>query len=298
SRPRGGGFWGGFGWGFGMSRMFSPRRRTHVHHHHHGGGPGGSGGGGGCGCGSIAILILVLVLITLVISLISGNLGGSQVTPSTVRREPLPAGSAIEGSYLTDHLGWIRSTTVLETGMRNFYQRTGVHPHLYITDTVDGSNFPTSAQMQAYAEALYDRLFNGEAHLVLLFHEYEGRPEQNQTWLAIGVQARTVIDTEAANILLDYIDRHYFSNMDEDTFFSRAFDDASRRIMTVTTSPWVYIAGGLVALLFLAIVFIWWMRAKAQKNLEAEQAREILSMPLQEFGSRDSDTGLEDKYRD
>jgi len=182
--------------------------------------------------------------------------------------------------------------------MRNFFQRTGVHPHLYITDTVNGTTSPTSADMEAYAEQLYDRLFDGEAHLVLLFHEYEGRPREYQTWLAIGVQARTVIDNEAAHILLDYIDRYYWYDIDEEEFFARAFDDASRRMMTVTTSPWVYIGGGLLALLVLALLFVWWMRAKAQKNLEAEQAQAILSTPLQEFGGGSDTSTLEAKYRE
>ena len=291
--PRGG-FWSGMGLGWTMGR--GPRRVRHVHHHH-GGGPGGSGGG--CGCGTILAIVLVLVLITVVIASLSNNGFGSNITPSTIERTPLPQGSALETSYYTDRLGWIRSGTVLETGMRNFFQRTGVHPHLYITDTVNGTNTPSQADMEAYAMRLYDEIFDGEAHLLLLFHEYPHMSGNFQTRIITGVQASTVIDAEARDILLDYIDRYYFYDMDEDEFFSRAFNDASVRIMSVNTSPWPFIAGGLVVVMAAAVAFIWWSRAKAQKNLEAEQARAILSTPLQELGG--SDAGLQelkDKYQE
>ena len=46
----------------------------------------------------------------------------------------------------------------------------------------------------------------------------------------------TVIDMEAGDILLDYIDRYYYdSSLSEDNF-QPAFDKASERIMTVTKS--------------------------------------------------------------
>ena len=200
----------------------------------------------------------------------------------------------METPFYTDNLDWIRSSTVLIDGMHNFYTRTGVRPHLYITDTVAGTRTPTRSEMESYAELLYDELFRDEAHLLLLFHEY---PRGDfRTWIVTGVQARTVMDGEAIDILLDYIDRYYFYDLSEEQFFARAFNDASVRIMSVTTSPWIPIAGGLIALAVAALAFMWWSKAKAQKNLEMEQAREILSTPLQEFGS--PDTGLEDKYKD
>jgi len=294
-RPRGG-FWGGMGLGWMLGR--GPRVR-HIHHHHGGPGGGGPGGQGGCGCGTIVVLVLILVLITIIVASLANGVGGSNITPSTIERTPLPPGSAIETSYYTDRLGWIRSSTVLETGMRNFFNRTGVHPHVYITDTVGGTNTPTAAQMDAYATQLYDEIFDSEAHLLLLFHEYPPMSGDFRTRVVTGVQASTVIDAEARDILLDYIDRYYFYDIDEEEFFSRAFNDASIRIMSVTTSPWPFIAGGLVAVAAAALAFMWWSRSKAQKNLEAEQAQAILSTPLQKFDGDDSQLqDLKDKYKD
>jgi len=292
----GGSFWGGMGWGLMLGRGFGGRRTRHVHHHHHGGGGGGGGGqgggSGGCGCGTIMLIILLLVLITIVVS--SLNTGGN-VTPSTVQRTALPPGSAAEAPFYTDHLDWIRNSTAMEAGLRNFYRRTGVRPHVYITDTVDGTRAPSQAQMEAYADQLYDRIFNMEGNMLLLFHEYPA--SDYRTWIITGIQARQVMDAEARDILLDYIDRYYFEDIDTEEFFSRAFNDASVRIMSVTRSPFVPIFGGLILLAGAALAFVWWNKAKAQKNREFEQTQEILSTSFEEIGGGNELRDLEDKYK-
>ena len=141
----------------------------------------------------------------------------------------------METDYFTDELGWIRSETQLTEGMRQFYRETGVQPYLYITDTVNGSNSPSADELDAYARALYDKMFEDEAHLLLVFFEYNG---QYMSRYVAGTQAKTVIDTEAADILLDYIDRYYYDqSLSEEQVFSKAFADSSKRMMEVTTSP-------------------------------------------------------------
>ena len=65
------------------------------------------------------------------------------ITRSTVKREPLDKAYVNETGYYTDELGWIRSSSTLEKGMKDFYQETGVQPYLYITDTVNGTTSPT-----------------------------------------------------------------------------------------------------------------------------------------------------------
>lgn len=287
--------WGGFGrpmhgWGFGSP--WGRRRVTHVHHHHHG--PGGSGGGG-AGCLAVVGVIALLLVILFVVN-VAVFPGGGNITPSTIQRTPLPAGAANQQAGLyTDHLGWIRSSSILETGMRNFFNETGVWPHLYITDTVNGTTMPEQEDMEIYALALYDRLMSDEASLLLLFHESNDMDAFRTQYVA-GVQARAVIDSQAADILLDYIDRYYFEDWDEEVFFSRAFNDAANRMMSITRSPWVYMGWGVLALGGLGLAFVWWGKAKAQKNLETQQAQDLLNTPLSEIGG--TNTGLESKYED
>jgi hypothetical protein len=226
-------------------------------------------------------------------SMMSGNGGSFDITKSTVQREPLPAGSVNETGYYTDELGWIKSKTQLQEGLKYFYKKTGVQPYLYITDTVNGLHYPTESELDNFALGLYDKLFTDEAHLLFVFYEYEG---QYMDRYVCGTQAKAVIDDEAADILLDYVDRYYYDkSLSEDEFFSKSFSDAADRIMEVTRSPWisVLVIFGITAVLI--VLFTWWRSTKKQKNLEHEQAEEILKTPLDRFGSDEAEN-LTKKY--
>ncbi len=293
----GGGFLGG-----GMGRPFPGPFSDGGNYGGGGFGGGGSGGGaGGSGCFTVIMCLIVIFVILILfsassgISMLGGSGGSSDITKSTVQREALPVGSVNETDYYTDELGWIKNQTQLVSGLKYFYQKTGVQPHLYITDTVNGSHSPSAGELDAYARNLYDQLFTDEAHLLLVFLEYNNNYMDRYV---CGTQAKTVIDTEAGDILLDYIDRYYYDDsLTDEVFFSKSFSDAADRIMAVTRSPWlvVMLIFGLVA--FVTLLFIWWSYAKKQKNLEAQRTEEMLSKPLEKFKDAEAEE-LAKKYED
>lgn len=248
--------------------------------------PSRNRGGGGCGC---VTAIIVLIVVIVLFSILTSNMGSFfsgpetdfEITKSTIQREALPKGSVNETDYYFDELDWIGNETKLLSGLRYFYQKTGVQPFLYITDTVSGTNYPSMSQLDDFANGLYDELFTDEAHLLLVFFEYD---DGYMTRYVAGTQAKTVIDTEAGDILLDFIDRNYYDDsLDDETFFSKSFTEAADRIMDVTRSPWinVMIVFGFVVLVI--VLFIWWRAHKKQKDLEAKRTEEILNTPLDKF---------------
>lgn len=265
-----------------------------------GGNYGGGGGPVGCGCGFIMILLIVLILVLIIGAYIASTIVGyTEVTKSTVARQPLPAGSVNETEYYTDELGWINNRTKMEEGLKYFYQKTGVQPHVVIIDNVNGDYNPTESELDSYANALYDELFTDEAHLLFVFYEYN---DFYMDRYVAGTQAKTVVDREAADILLDYIDRNYYdSSLTDEEFFSNSFRDAADRIMTVTKSPWISAMttiGIVFAVVILAILlFIWWRHAKNQKNIEAKRTAEMLNTPLEKFDDVEIDD-LAKKYQD
>ncbi|MDE1548893.1 hypothetical protein [Jeotgalibaca caeni] len=308
---RGGGSWGGGG-GFGgggynrrpvirtgpvINTWGTRGRRTY------GNGPGGPGGcGSGCGT-AILTLTLIFAVLFILLPALAGNSGGSgsssnqSITPSTVEREPLPAGSVNETSYYTDELGWVENESVMNDGLRHFYKQTGVQPHVYITGEINGSRTASMQEVEAFANSLYDDLFTDEAHLLLLF--YEGVPSQYITYYVTGTQAKQVIDAEAANILLDYIDRNYYdSSLNTSEFFSESFRQAADRIMEVTTSPWIPVFLVIGAVVLIALLFFWWKKRKDQQALEAKQTEEMLNKPLHTFGKQSDADDLAKKYSD
>lgn len=254
---------------------------------------GGYRGGGGCGCSTGFLMFFIILLIVLLLAG-RGGFSDSDITRSTVQREALPKGAVTETGYLTDELGWIRSETKLKAGMKDFYQATGVQPYLFLTDTVNGTKHPSSEDMDAYANRLYDELFTDEAHLLLLFHEYESG--RYSTWYVCGSQAKTVIDSEAADILLDCLDRYYYEDdLEDEAYFSKAFREAGKRIMKVDKSPWppVFVIFGLIGVL--GVGYFWWKKSKEQKNREAEQTERMLNTPLETFGDTEIEK-LKKKY--
>ncbi|MDD4191572.1 MAG: hypothetical protein PHI28_09575 [Mangrovibacterium sp.] len=215
-----------------------------------------------------------------------------------MQREALPAGSVNETGYYTDELGWINNPTKLQEGLKYFYQKTGVQPYVYITDTINGSHTPSTSDMDNYTRSLYDELFTDEAHILLVFFEYN---ESYMDWYVCGNQAKTVIDQEAADILLDYLDRNYYdSNLTDEEYFSNSFRDAADRMMNVTTSPWIPVLIVLGVVILAAVLFFWWRHAKKQKNMEVQRMEEILQTPLEKFNDAE-DAEFEDlvkKYED
>ena len=245
----------------------------------------------------IAIVLLIAMSAGSIFSGLGsgGSTSNTDITNSTVQREALPSGSVNETDYYTDELGWISNETQLVTGLEHFYQETGVQPYLYLTDTVNSSHSPSTSELDEFANALYDELFTDEAHLLFVFFEYNGMYMDRYV---CGTQAKTVIDTEAADILLDYVDRYYYyDSLSDEEFFSKSFSDAADRIMSVTRSPWITVLIVFGIIVVLIILFLWWRNAKKQKNLEAKQREEILNTPLEKFGDSEVEA-LTEKYKD
>jgi uncharacterized membrane protein len=258
------------------------------------------GGGGGCGC---LVAIIVLIIVIILFSALTSNFGSLfsrpetdfEITKSTIQREALPKGSVNETDYYYDELDWIGNETKLLSGLRYFYQKTGVQPFLYITDNVNGSNYPSMSQLDDFANGLYDELFTDEAHLLFVFFEYN---EGYMTRYVAGTQAKTVIDTEAGDILLDFVDRNYYDDsLDDETFFSKSFSEAADRIMDVTRSPWINVMMVFGAAVIAVVLFIWWRSHKKQKDLEEKRTQEILNTPLDKFDDLEAEQ-LTKKYED
>ncbi|MCL2360756.1 MAG: hypothetical protein FWC73_02950 [Defluviitaleaceae bacterium] len=294
--------WGG-GWGMG-------RRRRMM------GGPmmmgGGGGGCSGCFGGLLAIILVIIVLAMIgMFSNFAFPIGGGasprgvtssrQVTPSTVSRTALPRGSADSSVPMyVDHLGLIRNSTAANRGLTNFHDRTGVRPILYIVGPAQfgGENWPSDAQLEIFAQDAYSSMTDNEAHLLLLFF-YNGNPDGYAMWNIAGRQSLTVMDGEAWDILMDYVELYFYQNMQWHDRFSRAFDEASQRIMTVTRSAWIPVLVVAGILLILLLLFRWWRSKQEQKNAEAEQLERVLAQPLETMGNpSDPASQLAQQYTD
>lgn len=291
-----GGYSGGRSGGGGHHGGYHGGYNSHYYHHY-GGGPRfyyfGNGGDSGLGIITIIRVIIILSIISSMFGMFSDKSGaGGDITKSTVKREKLESSSIVEtDAYYIDTLNWIDSGGMLKDGMKYFYKKTGVQPFLYITDNIAGKTYGfTQSDMEQYGNALYDALFEDEAHLLVVFCENDGN---YNSFYITGKEAKTVIDDEAGEILLDYIDHYYYSDYEDDEFFSISFEKTADRIMRVTPNYAAFIAIGIIVIIILVILFMWWKSKKKAKLDKMKAAKDILGADINEF----SDDSVEDLAR-
>jgi hypothetical protein len=254
----------------------------------HFGGFGGAFGGGGF---LLAAFLMVAVLISIAGVWDTG--GGDSIARSTYQREPLPDSAVNETEYIKDDEKWLDNQKAVRDGMRYFYKKTGVQPYLWIAENLNGSKNASWEEIEAAMEELYKNEFTDEGHIIILF--YEPQPDAYKTAYLAGSAAKAVIDEEASQILLDYLDRYYYDNLDEDEYFATVFTKSADRIMAVTTDPkivFAFIAGGLA---FLAIISIVIFKALKHRRLKRQQDIEILNTDVNKLGE-DEAAKLARKY--
>lgn len=325
--PRGGGFGGGprGGWGPG------PRGG-------HGPGPGGPGprggwggfgpvfyagprrGGGGRGCaGCMTPVFALFMVLTLSVAIMSISHGcttyhygdsGGYATPtangSATVREKLASGEVTQTGWYTDEDGdWIHVADRMTSGMKYFFEKTGVQPYVYILK--NGTSTSTS-ELTTKAEELYGQLFSDEGHFLLVFCD-DGQGGFNCGY-TVGTKAASVVDDEAVDIIAEELNNAYNTANSDEEVFSEAFRVAADRMMAGAEQEelaqkkkqsddtigavglgivGVAVAGGVIHL----------VRKNRKEKAEATKKRadEILNTPLEKFSDaadKASDKNVED----
>ena len=303
----------GFG-GLGPIIIFGGGHHVNPHHTHYSGSshsgsyqnssaPSSQGGGQsqsnqapvkrGPGCGTVILVCLIFFFLMTILGSMTGNTSNSSsITPSTYDREKLPSSAVTLTDWYKDADGdWIHNSYTLEKGLKDFYEDTGVQPYVYI---LPNGRTESSDELASFAEQQYDQLFRDEGHFLLVFCDNGYGGFNCGYW--VGSQASTVMDSEAIEILSNYLD-YYYSDMDirEEEIFSLAFSKTGDRIMTVTKSdtPKVMIAFLIVIALLIVYRII---RKKQQAEKEkAEQTEQILNTPLQTYADAEVEA-LAGKY--
>lgn len=300
----GGGGYGGprsGGYGYGSRPPRPPRR----HYGGYYGGPSPSPynnrGSQRGSCGLTALLIILFFVLILSIG-ISSTSGPSGVTTSTIEREKLTGVNIDNVGYFTDAstTGYIYNDSKLESGMKEFYNSTGVSPYLYITDNINGETMPTAEQLDAFAEEVYTTTFTDEGHFLLVFVDSVDLEDAGTNFVArykIGNSARLVMDDEACQIIGDYVTAYYDdTSKDWEEVFADAFEDSGAKIMHVQTNPWPYVAGVCGGAVIVVVGYEWWKKKRKAEKEDQEYTEKILNADLDSFESGEA-ADLAKKYQ-
>lgn len=277
--------------------VYRPHTTTHVHvHEHYDTGPSTGGrairsepvrtgyrdpvherrrGPGGLKPRHIVMTVAVMVVLFIIIGLASGS--GGKAGRSTVARTRLEGAPAFSRDCVDDLAEWSSDKNTLLRGMESFYKATGVQPALTIATDVDGNADPSDAEIEAFASDEYDKLVGHEKGVLLLFIEWE--PSEWNAYYMAGREAQTVMDSEACDILMDYVEAYYVSDLTEDEYFARVFSETGERIMTVTETaasklPWMVVAIVAVAGSMCIVMAVQTKARRARE--EAEETERLL----------------------
>ncbi len=266
-------------------------------------------GGGGC-AGNLFSIIFVLIFLMIFFSLFFGSSrggdqgsGNSSEITSTVEREPLPSGSVNETGYYTDNLGWIQNSTKLTSGMKKFYQETGVQPYLYLASQEE---IKAAGGLETLANGLYDELFTDEAHFLFTYSEDENY--EWEMWFVTGTQATSVIDTEAEEIIYQHFTKYYYTDLEDEEFFSKVFEEAAEVMMKHETNGFDVAKVALLVIGGVGIVGLIIYGVNKNRKLKLEEQKEkndftekMMNVPLEKFSDVEADKELEElmeKYKD
>lgn len=253
------------------------------------------------GCSVVAaVLVIVLVIFVLLFQSCTGVFGNgetSDITSSTLERSKLPSSQCkqISGWY-EDHMSqrWIYNENVLIKGMKSFYSKTGVQPYLVLIEDVDGNSHPTDTELTNYLADVYDDVMPDGGHLVVGL--LEGSPGDYAIGCYAGFAAESVMDNEAKEILLDYLDYYYVSDMDDEEYFSKVFEMTADKIMTVDkikSAVWGKVV--IVALIVAGVIAVGIVIVRRHKH-KADRARADADILNSNLGNSNSNDPLKDKY--
>lgn len=259
-----------------------PPRPRHYHHYY-GGGPVYVGSGSGCGCSSIFVaLILIVILIAAFISSIGGSFSSSD---EKLNREKYTGSvDSSHGYYIDNSEGDAKfidrgNETTLISGFKEFYNKTGVFPFLYIIE-----NTPAKSEYSGYdtyQDMLYEKLFSSDGNLLILYIASE-----DDYYFAAGYDTGEIIDDESLDVICDKVNG-YWSTNDLAKAFGNGFKDAAQNIMSksnIRAIMTVFIIA-IAVIVVIYILFTWWKKKKEQDNKEQEDLEKVLNTPLETFGN-------------
>ncbi|MBQ2066749.1 MAG: hypothetical protein II496_04445 [Clostridiales bacterium] len=274
-------------------RSYHSSGRYGRSHHSSGGsyydGDGRRRSGCGGGCGTLFSFLLIFVMIGAFGYIKTGRIPfidelGFGITRSTVVREMLPEDDCdpIDTWYQDDWGTWITADSSEETdlieGLEYFYEKTGVQPYLWITGEEVGSEYQSEGSLEDWAEDKYVELFGeDEGHVLIVFREYPDESGDYICTVTPGYDASTVVlDDEAREILLDYIDYYYEkTEYNEGEFFEMALKKAADRMMTKQlTNREIITIVAVVAIAAIVIVIIVNVRKKRKIAVAKEKTRQ------------------------
>lgn len=255
----------------------------HSHHHHYYGGTRYVGPRTGM---DYVISFLVIVFIIMVFArafFTSAEYESISPGKSTIERTRVESGLAYDTDVvIEDELRWIEDKAEVGRELRYFWDKTGVQPYILFLKYDD--NYVSDESREAYTQVLYEEHIDREDAFLFVYFADKNEDVDGQLFCyALGKQAASVMDGEAASLWFDRLEYYWYGDYDTTDVLINAYTKTADVIMSVSTNGWdvlkvvtigLFVVGGLVV-----VAVIIKMKNKRKKE-EAEETQAILNASM------------------
>ena len=240
------------------------------------------------GCLSV---ILIIVAIILVVALVSGI----NAARDAKNRVKLSEKVTVDIGYVDDQLAWLSNKSTVQSGMKSFYDQTGVMPYLIITDNIGGAK--NNAEAQVWMQKKYAELFkNDQTHLLVAYYQENG--SDDYAFLYAGSSANGVVDEDAREVIYNYFNRYYTSDLSDDEYFAKVFEESAKEIMKQSDTGWKAYLFWLIVVIAVLVIMNIIDYKNTMKIKKQEAAAKILNANIEDPGWKDDAEDLAEKYVD
>lgn len=273
-------------------------RGPSMHHYHHTPPPPRRGYYGyrrnvytssSSGLGTLIACLIVFAVVIFSFFMIASD--DSDVT-STINREKIENPISYDNNCIKDELGYVENTSKLSKNLKNFYNKTGIQPYIYLKSYDE--TLTSDSQKDNYAQNWYEQNIDNEDTFLFVYYEDQDPNEIGYMAYVNGKQVTSVMDSEAVNIFWNYIDRYWTDDsLSTVEVFTKAFNSTANTIMekSTTSNDIIKIICIIVGIIIVIGGIIYILRMKFKRDKEkAKETVEILKTPL------DKSDELRDKY--
>lgn len=273
-------------------------RGPSMHHYHHTPPPPRRGYYGyrrnvytssSSGLGTLIACLIVFAVVIFSFFMIASD--DSDVT-STINREKIENPIPYDNNCIKDELGYVENTSKLSKNLKNFYNKTGIQPYIYLKSYDE--TLTSDSQKDNYAQNWYEQNIDNEDTFLFVYYEDQDPNEIGYMAYVNGKQVTSVMDSEAVNIFWNYIDRYWTDNsLSTVEVFTKTFNSTANTIMekSTTSNDIIKIICIIVGIIIVIGGIIHILRMKFKRDKEkAKETVEILKTPL------DKSDELRDKY--
>lgn len=273
-------------------------RGSSMHHYHHTPSPPRRGYYGyrrnvytssSSGLGTLIACLIVFAVVIFSFFMIASD--DSDVT-STINREKIENPIPYDNNCIKDELGYVENTSKLSKNLKNFYNKTGIQPYIYLKSYDE--TLTSDSQKDNYAQNWYEQNIDNEDTFLFVYYEDQDPNEIGYMAYVNGKQVTSVMDSEAVNIFWNYIDRYWTDDsLSTVEVFTKTFNSTANTIMekSTTSNDIIKIICIIVGIIIVIGGIIHILRMKFKRDKEkAKETVEILKTPLDESDE------LRDKY--